>query len=154
MSVTPRPLSATVEIAAPPNEVWQVVSDVRRTNEWSPECRRVMVRGTLRRGSLLFGLNRRKAIGWATVSRVVGLEPDRLISWVVLTNRSVWTYELASIDGGTRLTETRETPRGEGRFALWFTRAFLGGQRDHDDELELGMLQGLTVIKDAVERER
>lgn len=151
MSVAPRPLVAEIEIAAPPDAVWRVVSDVRRTQEWSPECRRVLLRGDARTGSLLLGLNRRKAITWVTVSRITDLQCECFISWTVLTNRSVWTYRLTPLDSGTRLTETRETPRGEGRFALWFTRAFLGGQRAHDDELEQGMGAGLAVIKATAE---
>jgi hypothetical protein len=148
----PRPLVATIDIDATPEQVWRVISDVRRTSEWSPECRRVVARSPLRVGRFLLGLNRRKAIVWATVSRITEFEADRAISWVVLTNRSVWTYRVEPTDTGSRLTETRETPRGEGRFALWFTRAFLGGQGAHDDELEGGMQAGLDVIRQAVEQ--
>lgn len=153
MSAEPRPLTASISIDATPDRVWRVISDVRRTAEWSPECRKVVARSPLRVGSRLLGLNRRKAIVWATVSRITELEVDRVISWVVLTNRSVWTYRLEPTDAGSRLTETRETPRGEGRFALVFTRVLLGGQRAHDDELEAGMQAGLGLIKQAVERE-
>ena len=45
------------------------------------------------------------------------------------------------------MTETRETPAGVARVAGWFTRMFLGGQRDHDDELEADMARGLQQIK-------
>jgi hypothetical protein len=147
----PRPLTASVDIDASPDEVWRVISDVRRTPEWSTECRRVVARRAVRTGSLLVGLNRRKAVVWATLSRITDLEFGSMISWVVLTNRSLWTYRITAADGGTRLTETRETPRGETRFALWFTRALLGGQGVHDDELEGAMASGLQVIKAAVE---
>lgn len=142
----PRPLTASIEVAAPPEEVWRVVSDVRRTGEWSPECRRVVPLGPVRAGALLVGLNRRDRVGWATVSRVVSCVPGREIGWRVLTNRSEWRYAVEPADGGTRLTQTRRTPRGEGRFALWFTRRFLGGQAGHDDELERGMHDGLRTI--------
>jgi hypothetical protein len=143
----PRPLTATAEIAASPAGVWRVVSDVRRTGEWSPECRRVVPLGPLRRGALLIGFNRRGWVRWATVSRVTSFEPERAIEWVVLTNRSRWRYELRRGPGGTTVTQTRRTPRGEGRFALWFTRRFLDGQAVHDDELEDGMREGLRRIK-------
>lgn len=152
MSADPRPLVATIDIDASPERVWEVISDVRRTPEWSPECRKVMLRDPLQVGKWLFGVNRRKAIAWVTVSRVTELDAGRAIGWVVLTNRSEWRYLVESRGGATRLTETRETPRGEGRFAIWFTRAFLGGQRAHDDELEAGMQAGLDVIKRAAER--
>jgi uncharacterized protein YndB with AHSA1/START domain len=139
-------LTAHIEVAAPPEEVWRVLSDVRRTGEWSPECRRVLPLGPVRAGALLVGLNRRDRARWATVSRVVSCVPGREIGWRVLTNRAEWRYLVEPAGSGTRLTQTRRTPRGEGRFALWFTRRFLGGQAGHDDELERGMQDGLRTI--------
>jgi len=146
-----RPLRASVEIAASAGEVWQVVSDLRRTGEWSPECSRVTPIGKVRAGGWLFGVNRRGGVRWVTVSRIVRLEPAREIVWKVLTNGSVWTYRLESAPEGVRLVEMRETPDGVFGFARWFTGRFLGGQRDHDDELEVGMASGLARIKAIVE---
>lgn len=147
----PRPLDASVEIAAPPGQVWDVVSDVGRTGEWSPECSRVIPLGGIRVGALLLGLNYRGRVRWATLSRVTSCSPEREIGWVVLTNRAEWRYELQPSALGTSITQTRRTPRGEGRFALAFTRILLGGQARHDDELEQGMGEGLRRIKAIVE---
>ena len=44
-----------------------------------------------------------------------------------------------AIAGGTQIMQTRDTPRGISPFARAFTRALLGGQPGHDDELEVGM---------------
>jgi uncharacterized protein YndB with AHSA1/START domain len=144
-------LYASIDIAAPPASVWAVVSDVRRTPEWSPECRRVVPFGRLRRGTFLLGLNRCGRVRWAAVSRLTVVDAEREIAWVVLTNHSVWTYRLEPIEGGTRVVETRETPRGETAFALWFTRVLLGGQQAHDALLEQGMADGLERIRRIVE---
>lgn len=149
----PRPLAATIDIDAPVAAVWRVVADVRRTGEWSPECTAVTPLGRLRPGSFLFGRNRRGRVRWVTLSRVTEVRPDSVIGWTVLTNRSQWRYELRPSGTGTSVVQTRETPRGEGRFALWFTRTLLDGQAAHDDELEAGMAQGLRRIKGLVERE-
>lgn len=146
-----RPLRASTEIAAPPADVWTVISDVRRTGEWSPECFKVVPFGVVRPGTWLFGLNRRGGTRWPTLSRIVRFEPDHEIGWAVVTNGAVWTYRLEPSESGTRLTETRETPDGVRAFARFFTRSFLGGQRAHDDELEAGMAEGLQRIKAAVE---
>lgn len=152
-SVDPRPLTASIHIAAPPRDVWAVVSNVRRTGEWSPECARVVPVGGPRRGSFLIGFNRRAKVRWATVSRIRRYEPELEIGWTVLTNRSEWSYRLEPQSDGTQLTQTRRTPRGEGRFALWFTKRLLGGQASHDDELEAGMSTGLQRIKELAEAE-
>lgn len=146
-----RPLHAAVDIAAPAPAVWRVVSDVRRTGEWSPECRRVVPFGAVRDGCWLLGFNRRGAVRWATLSRVVRYQPDREISWRVVTNGAEWAYRLEATASGTRLTETRHAPGGIGRFARWFTGAFLGGQDGHDGELEHGMARGLERIKQIAE---
>ncbi len=147
-----RPLRASIDIAARPAEVWRVVSDVRRTPEWSPECTRVVPIGAVGEGSWMFGLNRRGAVRWPTVSRVVRYEPDHEIAWAVRTNGAIWTYRIEATEEGARLTETRDTPKGVGRFARWFTRVLLGGQGGHDDELETGMASGLEHIKASIER--
>ena len=145
--VEPRPLTASTHVAASPATVWRIVSDVRRTGEWSPECSRVLPLGPVRAGALLVGLNRRGRVRWATVSRVIAYVPEREIGWRVLTNRAEWRYQLQPGSVGTTVTQTRRTPRGESRFALWFTRAFLGGQEGHDAELAEGMEHGLGRIR-------
>lgn len=142
-----RPLAAAAEIAAPPWAVWQLISDVRRTGQWSPECRRVVPLGPVRAGCWILGINHRRRVGWVTLSRISRFIPQQEIGWHVVTNGSVWSYRLSATPNGTRVAETRETPAGVGRVAGWFTRRFLGGQRDHDDELEAGMAHGLQQIK-------
>jgi hypothetical protein len=145
-----RPLRAVAQIDAAPSAVWQVVSDLRRTGEWSPECSRVVPVGKVRRGSWLLGFNRRRLIRWMTVSRILSFEPEHEISWKVLTNGAIWTYRLEPVRDGTKVTETRDTPNGVGGFARAFTRVLLGGQSVHDDELETGMSLGLERIKNAL----
>jgi uncharacterized protein YndB with AHSA1/START domain len=146
-----RPLRAQIEIDASPGEVWRVVSDLRSTGKWSPECRRVIPLGGVRRGGWLLGWNRRKRARWATVSRIVRFHPPREIAWTVLTNGSTWTYRIEPTATGSQLIESRETPNGVRSVARAFTTAFLGGQRAHDDELEAGMSRSLQRIKQLVE---
>ena len=142
-----RPLRASIDIAATPDAVWRVISDVRRTGEWSPECRRVVPAG----GSWLLGFNQRGRTRWVTLSRISTSVPGREIAWRVVTNGSVWTYRLGPGEAGTSLVETREVPGGVHRVAAWFTRVFLGGQATHDDELEAGMQTSLQRIKAVAE---
>jgi hypothetical protein len=146
-----RPLAAAAEIAVPPRIVWQVISDVRRTSQWSPECRRVVPLGPVREGCWMLGINHRRRVWWVTLSRIGRFAPKQEIAWRVVTNGSVWSYRLSATPRGTRVAETRGTPGGAGRVADWFTRMFLGGQRDNDNELEAGMAHGLQRIKDIAE---
>lgn len=147
-----RALDAEIDVEASAAGVWAVVSDVRRTGEWSPECFRVMPIGGVRRGARLIGLNRRGATRWPTLSRIVDYDPGRRIAWVTVTDGAEWAYRLEPTATGTRLVETRRTPEGVRAFARWFIRTFLGGEDRHDHELEDGMASGLARIKSIAER--
>ncbi len=150
-----RTLSCTIEIDAAPEVVWSVVSDVRRTGEWSPECRKVFVLGggAVRRGSRLLGFNRRRWVVWPTTSQVRLFEPGQAIGWTVVESGARWSYRLAPLGNGTRLTERREAPTGITPFAERFAQVFLGGNEPHSDELEDGMYASLERIRAIVERE-
>ncbi len=147
-------LEADIEIEAPPEQMWTVVSDLARMGEWSPECRRVIVFGTPREGAHLVGFNRRRWVAWPTNSRIVRYEPGWAIAWKVISNRSTWTYELEPIDGGgTRLIERRDMPpEGIAPFAGFFGKVFLGGVESHDAELQEGMRATLDRITSEVAR--
>ncbi len=154
MSPTERaPLEASLHIDAPPDAVWRVVSDLRRTGEWSPECRKVIVWGRepVRRGTRITGINRRKLMVWPTTSRLHLYAAGRAIGWTVFESRARWSYQLEPEGKGTRLTERRESPDGVSPFARVFSNALLGGDSPHDAELVVGMHTTLQRIKALVE---
>ena len=95
--IDPRPtFEVTVEIDAPPETVWALVSDVRRMGEWSPECRKVIVWGRkpVHLGSWMTGLNRRRVVVWPTTSTVDRFEDGRLIGWHTRESGARWIFEL------------------------------------------------------------
>jgi len=147
-------LEADIEIDASPDEVWSVVSDLARMGEWSPECRKVVVFGTARKGAHVLGLNRRRWVVWPTNSRIVRYEPGRAIAWKVYENRATWSYELEpTADGGTRVIERRTLPPpGIAPASAALAKVFLGGVDGHDSELLDGMRTTLERIKTEVER--
>jgi hypothetical protein len=150
-----RSLQRTIDIDAPPDHVWKVVSDLRRTGEWSPECRKVLVLGggAVRQGSRIVGFNRRRWILWPTTSQVRLFEPGQAVGWTVFENGTTWSYRLEPRGAGTRLTERRDAPDGITTFADRFAQVFLGGSEPHSAELEDGMQASLERIRDLVERE-
>ena len=147
----PLPISASVEIDASPDRVWDVVSDLARMPEWSPELRRLKVLGSRqpRVGSTLLGLNRRGWVAWPTTSRVTRLEPGRAVAWRTRESGATWTYELEGTATGTRLTGRRDLPA----FSLGTTvlGPVIGGAAGHDRELADGIRTTLTRIKRSVE---
>lgn len=152
-SASARQLEASIYVDASAEAVWQLVSDIRRTGEWSPECLRVVVwgRGAVRRGTRFTGFNRRKLVWWPTSSRIHRYDEGRAIGWTVYEHRARWSYELGAEGEGTRLTERREMPHGESRLADAFGGTLLGGVDSHTDELVEGMHTTLQRIKPMAE---
>lgn len=149
----PLPIEATVDVAAPAEAVWAVVSDLTRMPEWSPELRALYAVGGRepRLGMTLVGLNRRGLVAWPTTSRVVRLEPGRAVAWRVRESLATWTYEVEPTPTGARLTGRRDLER----YALvtrWFG-AMVGGAAGHDEELADGIRLTLERIRDSVEAE-
>ncbi|MDQ3735540.1 MAG: SRPBCC family protein [Actinomycetota bacterium] len=156
MAESPAPLSESILITAPPERVWDVVSDLRRMGERSPECRKVILWGRARRqgvrlGSRLTGFNRRKFVLWPTTSTVHRYDEGRAIGWRVFESQAQWTYELSPEGDGTVLTEAREMPDPVPLLPAVFARIFLGGFAGHDVELREGMKTTLRRIKAEVE---
>lgn len=151
MTAAPLPISASVHVDAPVEDVWDLLGDPTRMSEWSPECRRVVVLGSgpVREGSRLLGVNRRGLFVWPTLSQVVRLEPRRAVAWRTRESGATWTYELHEGDLGTVLTGRRDL------FGFtWASRLagpLLGGAEGHDHELAAGLATTLERIKADVE---
>ena len=148
METTYEPLiEDTVEIAAPPAQVWALVTDLPRMASWSPQVVRTFVRGPVRRGSRALNLNREGWKVWPTRSEVVDLEPHRRFAFRVLENRTVWSFTLEPTPGGTRLTQRRETPQGVSRVSVALVDRALGGQEAFTASLRAGMRTTLERIR-------
>lgn len=107
----------SIHIEATPQQVWDVVSDVPRTGQWSPECFRAdwldgrdQVQGPAA-GARFRGCNQLRWVGvWCSRCTVTVCEPGRELTWVVgddpVDPNSRWTFSLrAADDGGCTLTQ-------------------------------------------------
>lgn len=148
------PLEASIEIAAPPAEVWALVSDLRNMPRWSPQVRKTFVRGgAMQVGAKLFNINRRGLLVWPTQAIVTDYEAERRVAFKVRENWTVWSFTLEPTeDGGTRLVERREAPKGISDLSVTLTKRAFGGVEPFTEELEQGMLQTLRRIKRDAER--
>lgn len=148
-----RELTAQTTIAASPERVWALLTDLSRMPEWSPELVKMvpLKRGGLRLGQSYAGINRRKAMIWPTRNVVAILEPAKTLAWDTKTSGARWIFELAPEGEGTRLTQRRPVPSKLTLLSKVFAASALGGQTEHADELELGMQTTLERIKATVE---
>ena len=105
-----RRLAESVVVAVSPEALYDLVSDVTRTGEWSPVCKACWwddrVGPTV--GASFTGRNETPARTWESRSRVVAADPGREFAWEVNGGFVRWGYSMEPVDGGTRLTESWE----------------------------------------------
>jgi uncharacterized protein YndB with AHSA1/START domain len=145
----PAPISATVEMKAEPEKVWEVVSDLARMPEFSPELRKAFVLGKPGVGANIIGINRRKAVVWPTSSKVVRWEPGRAVAWKTRESGATWIYELQPTATGTAVTGRRVLPKFTMGTSL--LAPIIGGAEGHDAELADGIRTTLERIRATVE---
>ncbi|BCO55638.1 SRPBCC family protein [Mycobacterium intracellulare] len=145
-------LQTHVDINAPVAKVWELISDLRRMPEWSPQCRWMKPFGPLRQGTRTLNLNRRKRMFWPTTCTVVDIVPDRKLAFRVDTNNTIWSYELEPAGEGTRVIESRHAENGVTAFSNLSVKALFGGTDNFEHELLDGMNASLARIKAAAEK--
>jgi uncharacterized protein YndB with AHSA1/START domain len=144
-------LQAEIDIDAPVGKVWQLVSDLSRMPQWSPQCRMMKAFGPVRPGTRTVNLNRRNRLFWPTTCKVTEVVPEKKIAFRVNENNTIWSYELEPTGTGTRLVETRHAENGVKAFSNMAVNALMGGVPSFERELVDGMNQSLARIKAAAE---
>jgi len=149
-------VSFEAEIAAAPERLYDLVSDVTRMGEWSPEttaCTWVggatgPVSGARFRGSNRAGWRR-----WVTQCQVVEADRGRCFSFDVGVGPlpvSRWTYRFEATGQGTKVSEEWHDRRAE-----WMLRISgrLMGVPDRREHNRRGMEQTLSNLKRFAESE-
>ena len=106
---------ATIQIQAPPEKVYALITDVTRMGEWSPECVKAEWVGDATGpavGARFKGHNKLNwLIRWSTTPTVKVADPGREFTFETGKpgkEQTRWTYRFAPMDGGTELTESFE----------------------------------------------
>lgn len=146
-------IEESIEINAPAEAVWSVISDLKRMGEWSPQCKKMFIRGgNVGVGTRTININRRGPLVWPTTSKVIRFEPNKALSFRVSENHTVWSYAITPSGDGVTLTEKREAANGETTAVSNFlVDKFMGGIPNFEAELRLGMAETLSKIKRAAE---
>lgn len=104
----------SIDIDASPEAVYDLVTDVSRTGQWSPVCTESWYKdgGGPQVGAVIVGKNVTAQREWQTESHVVVADRPREFAWMVGGNVARWGYELEPLDAGagTRLTESWLVP--------------------------------------------
>lgn len=108
-----------VVVAATPEQVWAVASDVTRTGEWSHECVAVEWLGGATRaavGARFRGRNQAGPWRWGRVCELVTVDPPREIAWrtvptPLFPDSTEWRLRLEPAGDATRVTQAFEVVR-------------------------------------------
>ena len=101
----------SVTVGASAAYLYDLLSDITRTGEWSPVCTSCWWDDEAQAGLVgawFTGRNELPHRTWETRSEVVAAEPGREFAWVVGGSFVRWGFRFATAEGGTTLTESWE----------------------------------------------
>ncbi|CAN5502358.1 SRPBCC family protein [soil metagenome] len=143
----------STDIAAPPERVWALITDVTQMGRWSPECLRcTWLDGAdgPEVGARFKGHNKRGLLRWSTISIVVEADEPEHFAFEVADSRMRWGYRFEPTSQGTRVTEyRREVGPKPAYVRLAYAARLLG--RDPDAVVRSGMAETLVRLKAAAE---
>ncbi len=119
-----QPITITVErtIAASPETLYDIVTDVSRIGELSPECKGAEWVGKTEGpevGARFKGQNELGKSKWTTKPTVTAAEPGQVFEFKVpMGFGPTWRYEFHQVDGGTRVVESVRQDKA----SPWFIR--------------------------------
>lgn len=146
-------LEESIDIAAPPARVWEMVSDVRRMHEWSPQVTSTRLRAGHERvgpGAQFTNRNHHGDLEWTTHAEITRWVPDEEVAFRIAENWVTWSFRLHAVDGSvTRLVQRRDAPEGISQLSRDLTDGFLGGQEEFTAALRAGMRETLERIREA-----
>jgi len=145
---------ATAEIAAPPEKVWQLVSDLPRMGEWSPENTGGRWLGGATGptvGARFRGSNKKGLRRWSTTCVVTAADEGKRFSFDVTYGPlaiSTWDYTFTTTANGTTVVEEWTDRR-----PTWMKVASgpVMGVMDRAAHNQRGMEQTLAEVKRAAE---
>ncbi|NQX28263.1 SRPBCC family protein [Microbacteriaceae bacterium VKM Ac-2854] len=150
----PAPLAVTVEtvIAAEPNTLYDLVSDVTRMGEWSPETvsARWLDGATAAAPGVRFvGTNALGRLRWSTKPTIEVAERGvRFAFRVPGASGPLWSYDFEPVAGGTRVVESMSQSAPSPAIQRWLQAR--AGVTDRGEHLRAGMRTTLTNLATAI----
>jgi uncharacterized protein YndB with AHSA1/START domain len=145
-------LHASRYVAAPAPAVYDLITDIRRMGEWSPENQGGEWLDGLNGpavGARFTGRNRRRA-AWTTTATVTEADHGRVFTFVigkVDRPQTRWSYAFTSAGDGCQVSETCEILREPGPIGRLLTRLGTGVPwSKRADDLQHGMEETLRRL--------
>jgi hypothetical protein len=146
--------SVELVVNATAERIYDLVANMPRMGEWSPECRQVEWEGGASapvEGARFVGHNRggpRKLMRWSRHGRILDADRGRQFAFVTEEGgreSTIWRYRFEPVEGGTRVTESYEVKQ----IPAWARIVDVPTNR-HREMLE-GMRHTLARLKIAAE---
>jgi uncharacterized protein YndB with AHSA1/START domain len=149
-------IEESIDIDAPPEQVYGMVADLSRMGDWSPENEGGRWLGGATGaapGARFKGRNRNGGRRWSTVAKIVTADSGREVAWeskAVGLRVALWRYRFEPNGrGGTTVTESTEDQRGGLMKVLGRTAS---GVSDRRAENKKNMRLTLERLKAAAEK--
>jgi uncharacterized protein YndB with AHSA1/START domain len=149
------PIEESIDIAAPPERLYEMVSDLSRMGEWSPENQggKWVGGATGAAGGAKFkGRNSSGRRSWSTVATILVANPPKEVAWeskALGMKVALWRYRFEpNGSGGTTVTESTEDRRGR---TMHFLGRTASGVADRAAENKKNMRATLEQLKKAAE---
>jgi hypothetical protein len=141
----------SVVVNVPAEVLYDLISDITRTGEWSPICTGCWWDDEAEAGQVgawFTGHNETPQRTWETRSHVVAAERGREFTWTVGGDMVTWGFHLAPAEGGTVLTETWHLlPRGLEVFAERYGDSARAEVENRTEAAHAGIPKTLAAIK-------
>ncbi len=146
-------VEVTKVIAATPERVYELVSDLPRMGEWSPEnTGGTWIKGATGPavGAKFKGSNAKGKMRWNTIATVTQADPGRAFAFDVTASGlkvAGWGFVLEATEGGTRVTQWWDDHRNPVMARLTGLALRVPDRSSHN---RAGMEQTLTALATAV----
>lgn len=149
-----RKCEAHVTVAASPETVWAVISDVTRVGEWSGECRGCVWVGdadAASPGARFRGRNRRAGFRWTRLNEIVVAQPPHTLVWrtvprVPYPDSVEWRLTVEEGEGGTLVSESFEV-LDMPRLMEWAVSVAVSAHRDRSGDLAEDLARLKTLVE-------
>lgn len=152
-------IAVSVEIAAAPERVWELVSDINLPAQFQNEFKRAeWVTEGPALGAEFTGYNERKGFEWDTSSWIVEYEPMKTFGWAVSDPENpgaTWTFRLSGTADGTQLVFHRHLGPGPSGITSSITRhpedeEAIIAARDAEQTINMqGVVDGIKDLAEA-----
>ncbi|MDP9864624.1 MULTISPECIES: SRPBCC family protein [Streptosporangium] len=154
--MSPPSASVSIQIAAPPAVVYDLVTDITDMGDWNVECERARWVGPVREarpGARFRGHNRHGRRRWSTLCTVITAEPGRAFAYHVqaagLIHVAVWRFGITPTETGCHVEQSTWTTRNP---LMRVIGGLVTGVRDRVAHNEANMRRTLEGIKRVAER--